>query len=64
MTWGGKREGSGRKKCKIRNVTISLRISPDLKQKVIDRAKELNVSQNTYLENLIKKDIDLVNSKP
>lgn len=61
MPRGGKRKGAGApKKAVTLSSAITIRITPELKIKLKSKAQKLNLSQNQYLLELIKKDLDRI----
>lgn len=51
-TWGGKREGSGRKKTGVnprKKVNIMISCTPEEKEKIIQLAKEQNKTVSQFL---------------
>ncbi|MGL5833731.1 MAG: hypothetical protein ACRC1Z_10955 [Waterburya sp.] len=56
-TWGGNRPNSGRKPKREELKKMEVYLSTELKQKAVNKAKELNLSHSDYLKSLIEKDL-------
>ena len=57
-TWGGQRQGAGRKSKREGTQKMETYLSPELKHKAIAKAKQLNLSQSDYLKKLIQSDLE------
>ena len=54
-TWGGKREGSGRKSIgKFNRVTIGLSVPPEVKEKLFAKAKEEGISVSELITRMVE----------
>lgn len=53
--WGGKREGAGRKINGSARVTLSMRVLPTTKEKLVCRAKECGLSIGLYIDRLMSE---------
>lgn len=56
-TWGGQRQGAGRKPQRKGTQKMETYLDPELKQKAVAKAKQLNLSQSDYLKKLIQSDL-------
>ncbi|MBQ6577201.1 MAG: hypothetical protein IJL91_05585 [Bacteroidales bacterium] len=54
-TWGGKREGSGRKSIgKSNRVTIGLSVPPEVKEKLFAKAKDEGISVSELITRIVE----------
>lgn len=53
MPKGGKREGAGRKPSPTKKVRLSIAVDPTIAQWIKQKAKQLNLSQSRFTEELI-----------
>ena len=60
-TWGGKREGAGRKR--RNNVLVSWRISPESREWIMNQAQEQGVSIGVIIDELVRSFVALAESE-
>lgn len=63
MSWGGKREGAGRKGFCEKTVPICWRISEEAREWITAQAKEQGVSNGAIVDELVKSFIALAESE-
>ena len=60
-TWGGKREGAGRKR--RNNVLVSWRISPESREWIMNQAQEQGVPIGAIIDELVRSFVALAESE-